>query len=109
MQRTRNRRRGEREDVGLELQLLETLFVLHAEAVLFVDDNEPEVRELDIGTEQPVRADHEIDFLLFQLDENRRLFFRCLKSAQRRDANRKIGETLGERTLMLIRENGRWH
>ena len=40
VQRARNRRGGEREHVGLELELLETLLVLHAEAMLLVDDDE---------------------------------------------------------------------
>ena len=41
VQRARDRRGGEREDVGLELELLEAFLVLHAKAVLFVDDDEP--------------------------------------------------------------------
>ena len=45
VQRARDRRRREREHVGLEPELLEPLLVLHAEAVLLVDDDEAEVRE----------------------------------------------------------------
>ena len=43
MQRARNRRRGEREHVGLQLELLEPLLVLHAEAMLLVDDDQSEI------------------------------------------------------------------
>ena len=61
VQRARDRRRGEREHVGREPQLLEPLLVLHAEAVLLVDDDQPEVREDHVGTEQAMRADDDVD------------------------------------------------
>ena len=42
-------------------QLLDLLLVLHAEALLLVDDEQPEVLELHVVGEQPVRADHDVD------------------------------------------------
>ena len=41
MQRTRNGRGRERENVGFKLELLETFLVFHAEAVFFVDNDQP--------------------------------------------------------------------
>ena len=76
VQRARDRRRREREHVGLQLELLEPLLVLHAEAVLLVDDDQSEIRELDVGTQQPVRADDDVDLLLLELGEDRRLLLR---------------------------------
>ena len=80
MQRARNRRRGERQHVRLHLELLEALLVLDAEAMLFVDDDQPEIRELDVGTEQAMRADDDVDLLRLEVGENRRLLFRRSES-----------------------------
>ena len=63
MERARNRRGREREHVGCQAQLLQLLLVLHAEAVLFVDDDETEVAEADIVAQQAVRSDHDVDLL----------------------------------------------
>ncbi len=46
VQRTRNRRRGERQNVHFGAQLFQLLFVFDAEAMLFVDDDQAEPREL---------------------------------------------------------------
>ncbi len=46
----------------------------------------PRSRELDVGAEQPMRADDDVDLLRLQLGENRGLLFRRLKAAHRRDA-----------------------
>ena len=43
MQRARDRRRREGEDVDLEAELAEQLLLRDAEALLLVDDHEPEV------------------------------------------------------------------
>src|SRR3970040_1882514 len=51
VQRARDRRRGEREHVGLELELLEPLLVSHAEPGLLVHDDEPEPRERHVAGE----------------------------------------------------------
>ena len=50
MQRTRNWSRRQCEHVRLQLELLEPLFVLHTEPMLFVDDDQPEVVEDNVGT-----------------------------------------------------------
>ena len=107
VQRTRNRRRGERQHVGLELELLESLLVLHAESMLFVDDDETEPFEGDVGTQEPVSADYDVDRAVGELGENRRLLLRCLKAAEHGDAHRKIGEPFTEGARMLIGEDRR--
>ena len=76
VQRARYRRRGERQHVGLQPELLQPLLVLHAESVLLVDDDEAEVREANIGTQQPVGADDDVDFFRGQLREDIHLFLR---------------------------------
>ena len=46
----------------------------------------PRSRELDVGAEQPVRADDDVDLLLRELGERLRLLLRRLKAAHHRDA-----------------------
>jgi hypothetical protein len=48
-----------RRDVRAEL--LQPLLVLDAEVLLLVDDQEPEVAELDAFAEQRMGADHDVD------------------------------------------------
>ena len=61
LERARDRRRGEREHVDVLAQVLDLLLVLHAEALLLVDHEQPHVLELHVVGEQPVRADHDVD------------------------------------------------
>jgi len=57
----RDGRGGEGQQVDLAAQRLQPLLLPDAEPVLLVDDNEPEGLELDVGVQQPVRADHDVD------------------------------------------------
>src|SRR6185437_4530409 len=57
VKRAGNRRRRQGEDVRVGFQCLELLFMLDTEAMLFVDDNEPEIFEGDIAREKPMRTD----------------------------------------------------
>ena len=61
MQRARDRRRGEREHVDLEPQRAEQLLLRDAEALLLVDDHEPEVLRDHVAREDAVRADQHVD------------------------------------------------
>ena len=49
LQRARDRRGRQREHVDVRLELLHRLLVLHAEALLLVDDEQAEVLELDLA------------------------------------------------------------
>ena len=61
VQRPRNRRRGHRQHVDLLPQLLDLLLVRDAEPLLLVDDEQPEIAELHVLRQQPVRADDDVD------------------------------------------------
>jgi hypothetical protein len=56
----RDRRRRQREDVDSLPELLQALLVRHAEPVLLVHDQEPEVLERDVLREQTVGADDDV-------------------------------------------------
>ena len=60
VQRPWNRRRRERQHVGGRAEPLQELLVPHAEALLLVDDYEPEVAERDLRREYRVRSDDDV-------------------------------------------------
>ena len=62
----RDRRGGQGQDVDHRPELLEPLLVRHAEALLLVDDQQPEVLEADILLQQPVGADDDVDLPLLR-------------------------------------------
>ena len=64
MQRAWDGRRGQRQHVDAELERLQPLLVPHPEAVLLIDDQQAEILERDVGRQQPVRADHDVDLTL---------------------------------------------
>jgi len=47
----------------------------HAETLLLVDDHKPQVRELDVLADKPVRADEDVDFTGGQPLDDLFLFF----------------------------------
>ena len=61
VERARNRRRRHRQHVDALAHLLDALLVRDAEALLFVDDQQSEIAELDVLREQPVRADEDVE------------------------------------------------
>src|SRR6185312_4445382 len=61
LQRPRDRGGREREYVDLELELPQQLLLLHAESLLLVDDEQPEVLAPHVTGEQAVRSDQDVD------------------------------------------------
>ena len=66
MQRARDRRGRHGQHVDGFAHLLQSLFMGHAEPLLFVDDDQPEVGKLDVLADQPMRADQQVDLALGQ-------------------------------------------
>ena len=64
VQRARDGRRGEREHVHQLAELLQPLLVGDAEALLLVHHHQAQVLEGDVGGEQPVGADQDVDLAL---------------------------------------------
>ena len=61
VQRPRDRRGRQGQDVHRRPQRLQPLLVLDAEPLLLVDDHQAEVLEGDVLLEEPVRADQDVD------------------------------------------------
>src|SRR5690606_14690602 len=93
----------------VRLQLLEPLFVLDAEMLLLVDDQQSEVLELHRLAKQRMGADDDVRRSI----RDRLLGLRKLLAADeaRRlpHLHRQAGETLTESLVMLAGKQSRWH
>ena len=81
----------------------------HAEALLLVDDEQPEILEGHVFREQAVRPDDDIHFALFELFERGFLLCFGAKARQHVDVDRVGGEALAKRLVMLSGEDGGRH
>ena len=109
VQRARDRRSRQREDVDVRAELLQPLLVTHAEPVFFVDDDDAEVAELHILLEHAVRPDHDVDLARAECVHDAALLSRRAEARQHGDPHREGGEPLGERLVVLLREHRRRH
>ena len=108
VQRARNRRRAHRQHVHLLPHLLDLLLVRDAEPLLLVDDEQPEVAELDVLRQQPVRADDDVDLAGGEIGE--RLLLLRPSMRKRLTMSMRTGKPAKrslQRLLMLEREHRR--
>ena len=80
------------------------LLLPHAEAMFFVDDDEAQVFELDIGLDEFVRADDQINGARFKSGHGRLHFLRRAESREFFNANRPRREAILERVVVLLGE-----
>ncbi len=85
LQRARDGRRGQRQDVDLRADLLDALLVRDAEALLLVDDEQAQVLEVHVLREQAVRADDDVDLAVLEADERLLLLLLGLEARERPD------------------------
>ena len=107
VERPRDRRRGQREDVDLAAELLELLLRRDAEALLLVDDDEPEVLERDVLREEPVGADDEVDRAVGEAVDGPLLLRGADEPREEPDLDREGRESLRERLMVLGGEDRR--
>ena len=104
VERPRDRRRRERQDVDLAAQLLEPLLGGHPEALLLVDDDQAQVAEPDVLAEQPVRADDEVDRARRRARRSSPpARCRATKRDEQPDGDREGGEALAEGRVSAAR------
>ena len=104
LQGARNRRRREGQHVDLLAEVLDVLLVLDAKALLFVDDDEPEVLRRHVARQQPVRADKHVDFAAREALERRLLLRLGAEAGEHLDAHRERLEALREGGEVLLRQ-----
>ena len=107
LQRSRDRRRRERQHMDLGAQVLQPLLVLDAEVLLLVDDDEAEVLEVDALAEHGVRADDDVDLAGGETGARRLQIGAADHARQLRDLDRQMREAFGEILVVLAGEQGR--
>ena len=78
-------------------QRLDLLLVLHAEALLLVDDEQPQVVERDVVGEEPVGADDDVDRAAGQVGDDAALLLGGEEPGEDLDPHRVVREPLPER------------
>ena len=109
LQRARDRRRAHRDHVDLELELAHQLLLLDAEALLLVDDQQPEVLRAHVAREQPVRADQDVDLALGEALDRLALLGGGAEARDVLDHERLVAQALDERAVVLLGEDRRRH
>ena len=107
IKRARDRRGGKREHIHELEELLELLFVQHAEALLFVDHDQAEIFEDDIAGNEPVRADDDIDAAVAQQLEHFALLGVRAETAEHFDRGPDNRASAAGSFEMLLREHSR--
>ena len=93
--------------VDLLAHLLQPLFVAHAEALLFVDDEQAEILELDVFGEEAMGADEDVDFAGLDLFEDDLLLFRRAEARDHFDVDGELREALLE-GFEVLEARGPW-
>ena len=81
--------------------------MLHAKALLLVDDHQAQVLGVHIGRKQTVRADEHVNRALGKRLERALLLRRGAEAAEHLDLEAKRGKALKERLVVLLGQNGR--
>ena len=106
VERARDRRRRHRQHVDARPEGLEPLLDVDAEALLLVDDQEPEVVEVNVGLGDSMGADDDIDGASGEPLERLPLLSRRTKPRQRPDGEGKLGEAGSEAPPVLLAKDG---
>ncbi len=109
VQRARDRRGGQGEDVDLAAQGLQLLLLAHAKAVLFVDDGQAQVLETHIVLQQLVGADEDVDLAFGQVGGGGGHLFGRLEAAHHFHGHRPVGKTVAKAVVVLLGEQGSGH
>ena len=105
VQRARDRRRREREHVDLEPERAQELLLRDAEALLLVEDHEPELLRDHVAREDAVRPDQHLDLALAELVEDPLLVGLRAEARDHLDAHREVAVALAERVPVLLGED----
>ncbi len=79
--------------------------MLHAEALLLVDNDQAQVGEADVLAQQPVRADDDVDLPLLRGRDDFFLLAGRAESRQAADRKRILRHPFAERLVMLFRQH----
>ena len=105
VERAGNGRCRERQRVDLAGKLLELFLVRHAEALLLVDDEEPQVLEVQALLQQRMRADQKIDLARGRVLHDLLFLRRRFEAREHLDAHGKRAEAVDRRCVVLLGEH----
>ena len=105
LHRARDGRGREREHVDLLAHVFELLLVLHAEALFLVDHHQAQVVGVDVGREEPVRADQDVDVALGEALERLALLRGRHEAREYAHVQVKGGKARKEGLEMLLRQD----
>ena len=109
LQRAGNRGRGHRQHVHVRAQRLDVLLVFHAEALLLVHDDQPQVLPVHARLQQAVGTDHDVHRAVGHAINNLLGLRWGGKARQLLDGGGKVLHALAERVEVLLRQQGRRH
>ena len=100
-----NRRCRKRQDFDRLTQVLHLLLVAHAEALLLVDDHQPQVIGVHIAREKSMRADEHRHAAVCEPRQRPRLLSRRTKTREHLDRHAEGREAIVEVREMLLRKD----
>jgi hypothetical protein len=111
IERARDGSRRKRQHVHIQLQFLKALLVRHAEALLFVHHQQPQVVKLHVFGKQPVRPNDNIHLARLHSGKHGFLLARGAEAAEQFHAHGEGGEAAAEGFEMLEGQHrgGRQH
>ena len=109
LQRARDGRRAHGQHVGPHPQLAQGLLLGHAEALLLVDDDQPEVLGLHVHAQQPVGADQHVELAVAEPAQDLAGLGRRAEAVDHVHAHREVLEALAEGPQVLLGEQGGGH
>ena len=109
IQGARDRRGGQGQNVDVGAHRFDALFVAHPKAVLFIDDQQPQIFPLHVALQQLVGADQNVNFAFACLFQDLRLLFGAAETRQHLNAYRPVGEAVAEVVEVLLGEEGSRH
>ena len=105
LHRTRNGRSGKREHVNRFTQVLELLFMPHAEALLFINNDKAQIMRVHIARKQAMRAHQNLNGAIRESLERFLLLCRRTKTRENFHMNAEWLKALLEVRVMLLRQN----
>src|SRR5262245_36806125 len=109
MQVPRNRRSRHGKHSYGGAQRFKAFFDFNAESLLFIDDEQSQVAEVDVDLGQAVSTNDDIDRAFDQATDGFALLAIGSETAENLNAKGKLGHAVGKCAAMLFGENGGWH
>ena len=107
MERPRDRRRREREDVDLQAEGADQLLLGNAEALLLVEDDETERARDHVAGEDAVRSDEHVDLAGSEVRDHLLRLGRLAEPGDHLDVEREVAEAVSEGIPVLLGEDRR--